>query len=515
MNQFSTRQIATNVLSNWGGAVVTLVLSFVASPFIVARLGDSAYGLWVLTASIAGYLSLLDIGVRGAISRYIAMFSARGEDVAASRTATSALQIFSVMALIAVVVSSVLAAGANDWFSIPAAYRDAARIVLLLTGFSVGVTLISGAYAGIVVARHRIDLINVVDSAIGVSRVVATILLLFSGYSIVAMALAHFALTVVRTGWLAWLSRRLYPALRIGFSGFDREHVRLILSFSLFSFLIHVSGRLIYYTDGLVIAAFLPVNALTFFAIGANLVDYARMLVSSVSTATSPIASTLDGSGDEARLQALLVHSAKFSMMILMPIAITFIIRGDVFVGLWMGPSYAERSGRVLAILALPLLFHGAAHGIGGLMLGAGRHKPMIPAMLIEAGLNLVLSIVLVHKIGIEGVAWGTAIPSILSSAFFWPFYLGRAVGIPVTKYTKEVWFQPWIASVPCAALTILVDRAWTATGLFQYFVQVGLCVVPTVAAYWWVCFSGPEREALRDKAGRAFQRLGRAESAG
>jgi len=126
-----------------------------------------------------------------------------------------------------------------------------------------------------------------------------------------------------------------------------------------------------------------------------------------------------------------------------------------------------------------------------------------------------VLSIVLVHKIGIEGVAWGTAIPSILSSAFFWPFYLGRAVGIPVTKYTKEVWFQPWIASVPCAALTILVDRAWTATGLFQYFVQVGLCVVPTVAAYWWVCFSGPEREALRDKAGRAFQRLGRAESAG
>jgi len=77
---FSPRQIAKNVLSSWGGAAVGLALSFVATPFVIGRLGDSAYGVWVLMSSVAGYLGLLDFGVRGATTRYIARFAARHED---------------------------------------------------------------------------------------------------------------------------------------------------------------------------------------------------------------------------------------------------------------------------------------------------------------------------------------------------------------------------------------------------------------------------------------------------
>ena len=59
--------------------------------------------------------------------------------------------------------------------------------------------------------------------------------------------------------------------------------------------------------------------------------------------------------------------------------------------------------GEVLAVLALPLFFHGGAHGAGGIMMGAGRHKPMVPAMLIEGGANLALSVWLIPTMGIAG----------------------------------------------------------------------------------------------------------------
>jgi len=74
------------------------------------------------------------------------------------------------------------------------------------------------------------------------------------------------------------------------------------------------------------------------------------------------MASSLDGMGEHERVQRLLAGSAKFSMMILLPVALTFLIRGSSFIGLWMGPSYAELSGAVLAILSLPLLVRAGAH---------------------------------------------------------------------------------------------------------------------------------------------------------
>src|SRR5690606_39145273 len=127
-------------------------------------------------------------------------------------------------------------------------------------------------------------------------------------------------------------------------------------------------------------------------------------------------------------------ESARFSMLVLMPVAITFLIRGRSFIELWMGPEYAAASGGVLAILAWPLLLHAATHATGGLMMATGRHKPMIPAMLIEAGANLALSIALVRTMGIAGVAWGTAIPSLVSSFVFWPIYLQRSLELPARQ---------------------------------------------------------------------------------
>ena len=513
MSHLSTRQIAKNVVSSWGGVAVSVLLSFFAAPFIVRQLGNSAYGVWVLMGSIAGYLSLLDFGVRGAITRHIARFSARGEDEEASRTATAALQLFMAMGVLAIVVPAVLAFTAIDRFAIPAEYREAAQFVFVLVGINVGVSLIAGAYGGIVAACNRIDLNNLVDVVIAVLRTGLTVGILFAGYGLVTMAAVHAALSVVRCVWLASLSRRLYPALHYSLRRIATEHFRLIFSFSIYSFLIHISGRLIYYTDALIIAAFLPVSLLTFFAVGGSLVDYARMLISSVSVATSPVASTLDGIGNYDRVRTLLINSARFSMAILLPIAVTFIVRGDTFIGLWMGPAYAATSGRVLAILALPLLFHGGSHGIGGIMLGLGKHKPMVPAMLGEAAANVVVSIALIQTMGIEGAAWGTAIPSVASSLFFWPLYTRRAVEIPLTVYIKEIWLRPWIAMVPFMLLTVLIDRFWTPQALWMFFAQVSLCVAPTVAMFWWVFFTPTEREALLAKTSRAFRRRSGEES--
>src|SRR5207253_7408393 len=110
-------------------------------------------------------------------------------------------------------------------------------------------------------------------------RAGAIVLTLYLGYGIVTLACVQLAFTVAR--WVAnlFLTRRLYPELKIRLSSADRAGIKLIFSFSISSFLLHVSGSLIYATDNVVIGAYLPVTAVTFYVIGGNLLEYTPTLV--------------------------------------------------------------------------------------------------------------------------------------------------------------------------------------------------------------------------------------------
>ena len=66
-----TRRIAQNILSNWLALAVATLAGFFVSPFVVHRLGNVAYGVWVIIGSLVSYMNLLDLGLRGAVTRFI------------------------------------------------------------------------------------------------------------------------------------------------------------------------------------------------------------------------------------------------------------------------------------------------------------------------------------------------------------------------------------------------------------------------------------------------------------
>ncbi|NNG16775.1 MAG: oligosaccharide flippase family protein, partial [Gemmatimonadales bacterium] len=98
-----------NVFSNWSAFFFTAVVAFFLSPFVVRSLGDNAYGAWVLLSSLVGYMGLLDLGVRGAVTRYIAKFHAENNHQQSSRLATSAFIIFCIAGLLAILLAVLLA----------------------------------------------------------------------------------------------------------------------------------------------------------------------------------------------------------------------------------------------------------------------------------------------------------------------------------------------------------------------------------------------------------------------
>jgi O-antigen/teichoic acid export membrane protein len=487
----------TNVLSNWGGFVFTAAVNFVLSPLIVHSLGDESYGIWILLGSLVGYLGLLDLGVRGAVTRYVAKFHAQKDHLEATRIASSALVVFLLVGLVAAAAAGVLSIFVAKFFQIPPELVNAARIVLILGGINMAVSMVSGVYGGIVAGLQRFDRINAVEVSIGAIRALAILLALNAGQGLVTLAVIQLSMSGLRGLASYWISRRLYPEMRVVFGECRRSHLGVIFSFSVSVLLLQASGMLILFTDSVVIGAFLPLGMVTYFAIAANLTEYARAPISGISQTLTPSASALEIENSSGELQRLLLVGARIATLIVFPIVLTFMLRGRSFIGLWMGADYATPSGDVLWILSLALLFAVGYQIVVATMMGISRHQGLVPAFIIEAVCNIVLSVIWLQSYGIIGVAWGTTVPRLIASLLFAPWYVHRVLGTPIPTFWLTVWVRPAAAMMPFALGSWLVEQWWPADNLILYFAEVAAVLPLAVLGAWAFSLTPDEKRRL------------------
>ncbi len=71
------------------------------------------------------------------------------------------------------------------------------------------------------------------------------------------------------------------------------------------------------------------------------------------------------------------------------------------------------------------------------LLYGISKHRVYSFIVVAEGLVNLGLSLVLVKKYGIIGVALGTLIPIFVTSFFIVPYYANRVIQVSSSRYTK------------------------------------------------------------------------------
>ncbi len=494
-----------STVANWTAFGVTAVVSFLLSPFIVHRLGNSAYGTWVLLGSLVGYLGLLDFGVRGAVTRFVANQYAAGDHRGASATVVAALRLFAALSVVTVVIATVLAATLGDLFQIPPDLLDEARLVVLLGGGAIASALVGGVFGGIVAGLHRFDLDGAVEIAITLLRAAAVVVALQAGYGLVALGVIQLVLSLLRGGLAFILTRRLYPELSVRGVGPTAQATRQLLSFSVFSSLIQLSGMIIYYTDSIVIAAFLPIGVVTYYAIAASLTDYARQLVAAISRVVTPRTSAALATGGTDAVRAVVLSVGPASTLVTVPMALTFLLRGERFLDLWMGPAYGPPTDRVLFVLSFVVWLAGGRLVAAAAVMGINRHRGLAIAVALEALANLGLSVVLIKPFGIVGVALGTLIPTMIVNLGFLPRYLRQHLQIPSVQFVTRVWLLPSVACAAFGAATYAVERWIGADSLLVFFLQVAALLPLVLLGAAVLLISAPERQRLAARAKQWF----------
>jgi O-antigen/teichoic acid export membrane protein len=470
--QLRVWHIVRSVLSNWFATAATLAVGFFLAPFIVHRLGNVAYGVWILAISSVGYLNLLELGMRSSVLRFVSKGHATQDHQGASEVISAALWVRLQIGALILLLSGGLAAVFTLFFKVPPALAVDAREAILVIGVTTAVTLSLGVLNGVLAALNRYDLLSYVTLAQLSIRVIGVVAVLVAGHGIVAIAFCELLAAVVGNGLLVYLARRIYPELRIRLTKPRWEVLRRIWSYSAYAFLIMVAGQLVYQTDNLVVGAFVSASAVTFYSIGNSLCRYTQQIVGAMTTTFTPAASRYEAAGDTASLRALYYNGTRATMALSLPIVITLIIRGGNFIGLWMGPQYAKTSGTVLAILATVLFVALPNNAAGPIAFGVEKHKTVAKYAIAEGIANLTLSIVLARWVGIYGVAIGTLVPSLVVHLILWPRYVSKLVDVSCLEVYRNVWGPVILCAVPFAAASYAVDAFVPARNMVMFILQ-------------------------------------------
>ena len=105
--KFDKKQILRNVGSSWFALGVNVLVGVFLSPFILHRLGDTAFGLWILIFSATGYYGLFDLGIRASIIRYVAKYAATDDKDELNRLINSALFSYTAIGVMAMAITAI------------------------------------------------------------------------------------------------------------------------------------------------------------------------------------------------------------------------------------------------------------------------------------------------------------------------------------------------------------------------------------------------------------------------
>jgi O-antigen/teichoic acid export membrane protein len=478
-------EILKNVGSSWVSLGINIVIGFFLSPFILHRLGDAAFGIWVLIFSLTGYYGIFDLGIRSSVIRYISKFTALEDKEGLAKFFNTSLATYTVIGLVATLVTLIGSYFVGSMFQIPPDFLPTARLLFLIVGLSVAIGFPLGIFAGMLEGLQRFYLLNFTNVISLILRAILTVMALRRGYGLVTVGLITVLLPLLSSVARAVLVFRILP-IPIGWKYVDRSVFSEMANYSGVTFVIQVSYKLRFKTDVIVIGKFLGSAAITQFSIGGRLVDYASEVVSSLAQIFLPMSSQSDAKGDLKQLRKIFVAGNRACALVIFPVAAILVILGKSVIEAWVGRRYVAGSYPVMLVILLPTTLILAQNATPRIIYGMAKHKTLAWITSIEGVANLILSIVLVRWMGVIGDAIGTAVPLSFTALYFTPRYLSRLLGVRVWTFLREAYVLPLALCTPLVAVLLAMRHWFPVHRLIPLATEILLAMLVYSAGLWW-----------------------------
>jgi O-antigen/teichoic acid export membrane protein len=475
--------ILRSVTATWAAVIVSAVVGFFLTPYILHRLGDEAYGLWVVIVALSDYYLFLQVGVRSSIVRFVSRSLALHKTEEVNRVIATSFYFFMCAFVVVIVAAFSLYQHVGHFFSVKAVNDHAFGELFLLVGIAQAFDFPISVFEGSLEAAGRFDQLYGVRIIGMLLRVVIIIWVLKAGGGLFGVGAA----TVLSTLSLRFVSVPLAFREVEGFSlhprGINKKVFREMLGYGVTSFSVGMSERLKNSLYPAVIAKFLSASAVTLFSLPTKLLNIPLNGIGSMTEFVSPLSSQLEAKQDKAALRRLLILCGETAFILLAPLAVLMLIFGKQMLGLWVGGEYTS-TYPLLVLLTFGLGVNAAQYSLQSMLFGMGKHKGLIWMRLLEALGTAGLGIILMRYWGLWGYALATMVVAVVVNMILIPQYACSVLEISLGRYLAKGFLKPCLFSLPMAVAMLafahlipanswLIVIAGTLVGAIVYLLTI------------------------------------------
>ena len=436
-----------NAMSNWASLGVNILIGLFLTPYIIKNLGKQGYGMWILVGSFIGYYGLLNLGVGSAITRYIARYTAQKEANKLNEVASTSLVMFCVTGAIAIFLSFVFSGIIADFFEVSLVDRPDFIRLIRIVGIATGISFPCGVLGACISAREHFVALNIITILRSILRSLLVVVFIKSGLGVVGVGLAPLIATSFTLLFTILLFYKYASDIKLSINFANLKSLKVLLMYGGVTTIIAIADILRINIDSFVIGKFVSLDAVGVYGVAALIIGYLVRIIGSANSVLNPRFSSLDGLNDKAKIEVLLMRSLKVSSFLGFSLVLMTISFGPKFILLWAGSEYSEAIP-VLTVLCVSYAFALVQNPGIPLLFALNKHKYYALFTVIEGFLNILISIILVFKYSILGVALGTMISMLVIKILVMPYYIARTINVPIMRYISCILPYAIISSI-------------------------------------------------------------------
>jgi O-antigen/teichoic acid export membrane protein len=473
--------VATGSLVQQIAQVTGLLAMFAVLTVLARKLSLEELGVYGLLASIAGYLLVVQNAAASAAVRNMA---AAADAEARDRAFSTAVVIYAIAGLATGALIAALGVALSTVVDLSPDVESQAQLGAVLLGAVVAVGWPITVYRDAMRARQLFVRSATIDMA-GMAAYAALVLgTAFAGASLAVLICVSGTIPLlcgIGAG-IAVRIRRLPFRFRLGLV--TRAEGAAFARFAWYVSLTEIAGTLVYALDRVILGIFKSAATVGLYEGPVRAHNVLRALNGALSVTVLPTASRYFGEGDERRLKELFVRGLRYTLALVVPMAVTGMVLATPLLEAWLGPKFGA-AGLTMAILMSYWLVNGCTSVIQGIVIAGEGANRLVPIAWSVAVANVAISVALVPWLGLEGVAIGTALPHF----FAFPFLLRLArqlVPVPGTELIRQ-------AFLPAYSLALALALALGAARLLLPLDSVVVVVVVALGGMlaYWLAFYG------------------------
>lgn len=486
-----TKRFVSGISFGYAGQVLTTLVGLWLTPFLLFRVGQHDYGLWLVGTQLMFYLALLDLGVVALLPRETAFATGR-----ASIEESQDLPVIVGQSLRLVLWQIPLVAlmAAVAWFTIPQDWeglRQPLGLVLAAFVFTFPLRIFSAVLLGLqdLAFLGRLNIISfLISTAI-------TVALVLAGWGLYALAFGWVVGQFIKAGGSWWRLRRRFPTVlpkRLPEISWSVTQVRLVSGF--WVSLNQIAHVLLNGTEILIIVRFFGPAAVVPYVCTGKLISVLATQPQMFISSASPALSQMSTGESRERLAQVCIALGQATLLLSGAGVCIVLMVNRGFIERWVGPD--QYGGFWLtALLLLSMLLRHWNLTLGYTIFSFGYERRLCVTALIDGTVSIGAVALFVWLYGLIGAPLGMMVGVCLISLPANLTALARESKLTVWELIRPLsaWFVRFVAIIMAAGV---LARLWSpgtvpllvatvaATGLVYLLVMFPLALRHPLGMY-------------------------------